>query len=158
MGQRTEFSSPQPGIQKGQDNGLITVGTRTAHGESPAVGGFGFPRIKAGFDQFLDILFGKCLNFIFWKLGWCDLFGRVGVTKFFAEPGIKGPHGNINISQGFRRKRFGVPIPAFGFVFGSHPGNVINQISGADIFDILISDMIHPLVQIVFIGVDRALA
>jgi hypothetical protein len=131
---------------------------RSLASRSPSVLGNCLSRIQTGFDQFFEVVFGKSLDDMFGKLGWGDFFGRVGHIEFFMQPTVKGPQSNIHISQRFGREGICIPAPALGFVLGTHPGQVGDEIRGRDHGDILISDMLLPLVQIVFIGVNRTLA
>ena len=71
---------------------------------------------------------------------------------------IESAQSNVDIPQRFRRQGIFVPVPTLGFVLGAHPGKVINEIGRFDFGHVLISDVVHPLVQIVSIGVTRALA
>lgn len=156
--QGTKLGGPQSGIQQGQDDGLVAVSTGAAHHKFSTLFRLSLARIDAGFDHLFDIFFGKGLDGVLRELGWADLRSRVGQLKFFIQPRVKRTQGNINIAQGFSRKGFCISIPAFRFVFGTHPGRVIGEIGRFNLANPLVPNMVHPLVQIVYIGVNRALA
>jgi hypothetical protein len=154
--QRTKLIRAQTGIQQSQDNGLVTVGAGPAHDKSLAVKRLGFTRIQAGFEQFFDVLLAKGLNDLLGKFRWGDFFGGIGQFEFFAQPGVEGAQGDVDISQRFSRQGIRIPILTPWFVLGAHPGQVIDQVGRFDFGDVLISDVVHPKVQIVFVGVYRA--
>jgi hypothetical protein len=157
-GQRAKLGRAQPGIQQGQDHSLVTVGAGPAHDKRLPVVRLGFTRIDTGFDQLFKVFLGKRLNDGLRKFGWGDFFGGVGQLEFFAQPAVESSQSNVDIPQRFRRQGIFVPIPALWFVLSSHPGKIVGKIRRFDLGDVLIADVVHPLVQIVFIGVNRALA
>jgi hypothetical protein len=78
--------------------------------------------------------------------------------EFFVQPGVEGAQGDVDVTQRFGRKRSRARVPSFRFVFGAHPGKIIGEVRRFYFGNVLIPDVIHPLVQIVFIGVNCALA
>ena len=157
-GQRTKLAGAQPGIQQGQEYRLVAVGAGPAHDKFVSHFSLGFARIDAGFDQLFNVLFGERLNNVLGKLGWGDFFGWIRKFKFFIQPAVESSQSDVDVAQRFRRQGIFVPVPALGFVLGAHPGQVINEIGRFDFGHVLITDVVHPLVQIVFIGVNCALA
>ena len=145
-GQRAKLGGAQTGIQQGQDNGLVAVGAGPAHDKSLPVIRLSLPRVDAGLDQLFDILFGKSLDDVLRKLGRGDVDKGAGDFELFVQPGVERPQGNVDVAQRFGREGIFVPVPAPGFVFGAHPGDVIGEIGRRDFGNILIADMFHPLV------------
>ena len=60
--ERTQLRRSQTGIDQSQDNGQIALGSRPAHAEFAAVGGFGLFRVFSRFEQQLKLLATKWLD------------------------------------------------------------------------------------------------
>lgn len=145
-GQRAKFGGAQTGIEQGQDYGLVAVGAGPAHDKCLPVIRLSLAGVDTGLDQVFDILFGKSLDDVLRKLGRGDVDKGAGDFELFVQPGVERPQGNIDVAQRFGREGIFIPVPTPGLVFGAHPGDVIGKIGRRDFGNVLISDMLHPLV------------
>ncbi len=145
--QRTEFSSPQSRVQKGQDNRLIAVGTWPAHDKLFSLFCLRFSGINACLEYLFNIFFGECLKLMLLKFWSGDLNRRVGIFKLYVQPTKKGTECHPHITDGLGRQWFFTAIEAHRLILGTQPGHVTSQIGWLNFRPTPIPNKVQPMVE-----------
>ncbi len=156
--QRTQLRRTQSSVQQQQNNCLATVGAGTAHHKLLSFFSLRFSRVNASLEKFFHILFCKCFNGMFLKLGGCDFFCRIGEFELHLQPSEKGTKRHPHIANGLGGQWLFTTIESHRLVLGAQPGHVTSKVGSLDFRNTPISNVFQPMVDHVFVGGTCALA
>lgn len=156
--QRAEFGCAQSGIQQHQNNRLIAIGARPAHDKLLSVLSLGFPSEDTCLQNLFEVFLGKSLDGMLLKFGSLDFSRRIGKRKLHVQPAEKGTERHPHIANGLGGHWLSTTVEAHWLVLGTQPGHVIGEVGSLNFGNAPITNVLQPMVERVFVGVDCALA